>query len=70
MYQITVSENNLTISFDKNLVDKPMVEKFLEYLELKSLVQKSNMTQEQAEELSQDVKQAVWANLKEKFGKS
>ncbi len=63
MYKIGYEDKDIVIRFNKNLIDKEAISKFLDYLELESIRKKSKLSQEQAFELAKEVDQEVWQKV-------
>lgn len=66
-YQVSVDDQEIIIKLNKELVDKATLENILDYLKLESIRQKSQLTEEQAAILADEIDQAVWVKLKPKF---
>jgi len=67
MVQITFKDDEAILRFPKQLVSSAYVQEFLERLRLEAIVEKSHLTEEQAWELSEEIKQEWWEKNKEKF---
>lgn len=63
MYKIGYEDKDIVIRFNKNLIDKEAISKFLDYIELESIRRKSKLNQEQAVELAKEVDQKVWQKV-------
>ena len=63
-YQIDSDSQNIIVKFNKQIVDREALIRFLDYLELESLRKRSQMTEEEANTLALSVKQSVWSKLK------
>lgn len=67
MVQITFKDDEAILRFPKQLVSSEYVQEFLERLRLETIVEKSQLTEEQAWELSEEMKQKWWKKNKGKF---
>jgi len=67
MVQITFKDDDAILKFPKQLVSSGYVQEFLERLRLEAIVEKSQLTEEQAWELSEEIKENWWQKNKEKF---
>ena len=67
MIDITFEANDVVIKFPKQFVSSDYVQNFLERLRLETIAQKSQLLEEQAWELSEEVKQQWWQKNKEMF---
>jgi len=67
MVQITFKDDDAILKFPKQLVSSGYVQEFLERLRLEAIVEKSQLTEEQAWELSEEIKEDWWQKNKEKF---
>ena len=63
MYKIGYEDKDIVIRFNKNLIDKEAISKFLDYVELESIRKKSKLSQEQAVELAKEVDQEAWKKI-------
>ena len=69
MVEITFNKNQAILKFPKQLASSDYVQQFLERLRLETIIEKSKLTEEQAWELSEEIKQEWWRKNKEKFFK-
>lgn len=67
LYSITLENQDIIIKINRERVNLELLNQFLEYIELESIRDRSQLTQEQIINLSQDVDQAVWETLEPKF---
>ena len=67
-YQIDSDSQNIIVKFNKQIVDREALIRFLDYLELESLRKRSQMTEEAANTLALSVEQSVWSKLKSHIG--
>ncbi len=58
--QIKMEGNNLVVKIPRGLISRDYVERFVERVELEMLVEKSQMTNKEAWELSEKVKEDWW----------
>ncbi|PSQ71549.1 MAG: hypothetical protein BRD38_01690 [Bacteroidetes bacterium QH_9_67_14] len=55
------------VRFDDELVDRETVGKLLDYVELESIRKRSQLSEEKAVELADDIDRAVWEQVKHKY---
>ena len=67
MVQISFKDDEAILKFPKQMVSSGYVQEFLERLRLEAIAEKSQLTEEQAWELSEEVKQEWWQKNKGKF---
>jgi len=67
MVQITFKDDDAILKFPKQFAASEYVQKFLERLRLEAILEKSQLTEEQAWELSEEIKQAWWQKNKDRF---
>jgi hypothetical protein len=67
MVQITFKDDKAIIKFPKQLMSSTYVQEFLERLRIEAMMEKSQLTEEQAWELSEKIKQEWWQKNKKKF---
>jgi len=67
MVQISFKDDEAILKFPKQMVSSGYVQEFLERLRLEAIAEKSQLTEEQAWELSEEVKQEWWQKNKDKF---
>ena len=67
MVEITFKNNDAILKFPKKFASTDYVQKFLERLRLEAIVEKSQLTEEQAWELSEKIKQEWWQKNKDRF---
>ncbi|MEQ1638323.1 MAG: hypothetical protein ABL903_16710 [Methylococcales bacterium] len=66
-YQITTSNQEVVIKLDRSLIEPEKLEQFLDYLSIKSLQQKSQLTETSVNELIGEIDAAVWEKQKDLF---
>ena len=67
MYNITVDNQDIIVRFNRELMDRDTLSKFLDYLELETIRKRSNLTDEQATTLAEEIDRDVWSKIKQKF---
>jgi hypothetical protein len=67
MIDVMFEANDVVLKFPKQLVSSAYVQDFLERLRTESVLQRSQLTEEQAWELSEELKEAWWQKNKESF---
>ena len=66
-YEVTSEPGHLVVRFDDELVDRETVGKLLDYVELESIRKRSQLSEEKAVELADDIDRAVWEQVKHKY---
>lgn len=66
-YSVVVEQSDIVVRFDRNIIDPETLVRFLDYLELETIRQRSQLTEDQAEELAVDVDCAARETLKLSF---
>lgn len=66
-FRITVEDQDVIIRFDQDLIDQNALGRFLDYLELESMKKRSELTEEQAATLADEIDRAVWESIKRTF---
>ncbi len=67
MIDIMFEANDVIVKFPKQLVSSAYVQDFLERLRLENVIQRSQLTEEQAWQLSEEIKDAWWQKNKVSF---
>ena len=66
-YKINSTNQEITIQLNKNLIEPEKLEKFLDYLFLIDIQQKSQLTEASADELIKEIKQSCWEQQQSLF---
>ena len=66
-YQITTSKQEVVITLNRSLIEQDKLEQFLDYLTIKAIQQKSQLSEESANQLISEVDKAVWEKQKGLF---
>lgn len=66
LYSISLENQDIIIKLNREMVNLELLTQFLDYLELESIRNRSQLTAEQITNLSQEVNQEVWDNLTSK----
>ncbi|NET29156.1 hypothetical protein [Okeania sp. SIO1I7] len=66
-YNLTVDEQNIIIKLDKKTTDDQQLIQLLNHLELEAISQRSQLTEEVASELPNEIDYAVWSKVKSKL---
>lgn len=69
-YQINVERQDIVLRFRRDAINEAALARFLDYLELESIRQQSQLTETQAAALAKEIDQAVWAGLKDSLLKA
>jgi len=67
MINISTQDGNWVIAIPKERIGAAFVQRFFERLEVDSIIQKSQMTETQAWELSEAIKKEWWDNNRERI---
>lgn len=59
-YQIDSTGNEVVVRFSRERMSDEQISRFLDYLQLESIRQRSELTEEGAEALADEVDRAVW----------
>lgn len=70
MVEITFEKENAVLKFPKQLVSSAYVQEFLDRLRLETIVEKSQLSEEDAWKLSEEMKEQWWQKNKDKFLKA
>ena len=65
-YKIAYDDQNVIVTFNKNLIDPNTLSVLLDYINLESIRKKSKLTDEQIEILAKEIDQNVWNKLEQK----
>lgn len=66
-YNIAIDKQNVVVRFNRDMIDRTALARFLDYLELESIQKRSQLTDAQAAELAAEIDQAVWNDLRQTF---
>jgi len=66
-YEIANEQNQIVIRFDNRLVDNDTLSKLLDYIELEVIRGRSELDEEQASELADEIDRDVWDQVKHKY---
>jgi hypothetical protein len=64
--QISLDDKDIVIRFPKNAMSQEALAHFLDYFELTTINQDSQLQQQQADELAQEINKNVWQLLRDK----
>ena len=67
-YSIAVEDTDIVVRLNRNTINQDALRRFLDYLELETIRNQSQLTDEQAVELATNIDRAVWETLKPTFG--
>ena len=59
-YRIDVEEQDLVVRVRRDVLDRDEVSRFLDFLELESIRRRSELTEEDAERLADEIDSSVW----------
>jgi hypothetical protein len=66
-YQIESEEGDIVIRFDGELVDRSALARLLDFIELESIRRRSQLTEEDAAQIADEIDQSVWERIKHKY---
>ncbi|MDD2723046.1 MAG: hypothetical protein PHH59_03360 [Methylovulum sp.] len=66
-YQIASSNKEVVITLNRSLIAQEKLEQFLDYLTISAIQQKSQLTEETAWELINDIDNTLWEKHKNLF---
>ena len=69
IYELTSEQNNFIIKVSKKSIDEKILERFLDFIELEAIRQRSELTMQDAESLAFEIKQSAWHRVKNIFKK-
>ena len=67
LYEITLNNEDIIVKIDRNLISQERMTKFLDYLELEIIRQRSQLSESDAENLAAEINREIWSNLQDKF---
>jgi hypothetical protein len=67
LYEITLDNENIIVKLDRNLISQERMTKFLDYLELEIIRQRSQLSKTDAENMAAEINREIWSNIKDKF---
>ncbi len=67
LYEITLNNEDIIVKIDRNLISQERMTKFLDYLELEIIRQRSQLSQTEAENMADKINREIWSNLQDKF---
>ena len=67
MIDVKVNKDNILIQIPKNMISNSYLEKFLERLEIEEIAEKNSMTEEQAWNLSEEIKENWYKKNEQKL---
>ncbi|MDP2902273.1 MAG: hypothetical protein Q8N96_04095 [Methylovulum sp.] len=66
-YQITTSNQEVVITLNRSLIEQDKLEQFLDYLTIKAIQQKSQLSEEAANQLISEIDNTLWGKQKGLF---
>jgi hypothetical protein len=69
-YNVAIDSRDVVIRFKRDLIDQTTLNKFLDSVELESIRKRSELTEEQAAELAQEIDRAVWESVKQAYAEA
>ena len=66
-YKITASKQEVVITLNRSLIEQDKLEQFLDYLTIKAIQQKSQLSEESANQLISEIDKTLWEKQKGLF---
>jgi len=67
LYKIRYEDKDIVIRLSRDSFDKETVSRFLDYIELESIREKSKLSKEQSAQLAKEVDKNVWKKVKSRI---
>ena len=67
LYEITLDNEDIIVKIDRNLISQERMTKFLDYLELEIIRNRSQLSETDAENLADQINREIWSNIQDKF---
>ena len=67
-YRIAIEDETVVVRFQRDTLDETALAKFLDYVELQSIRKRSQLSEQQAAALADEIDRSVWNTLKNTFG--
>ena len=68
-YELSSTNQEITLKINKSLIEQEQLERLLDYLFIKNIQQKSQLSENDAGELINEIKQNCWEKQKHLFEK-
>ncbi len=66
-YNVAFESRDVVVRFSRDVFDRELLTKFLDFLELEAIRRRSRLTQAQADELAEEINRAGWQRIKSDF---
>lgn len=66
-FQINSDEDDIVLRFDRRLVNPEALSRLLDYVERASIQEKSTLSQDEADDLADEIDRAVWEQVHDKY---
>jgi plasmid maintenance system antidote protein VapI len=66
-YNVTINDQEIIIKLNRELIDQETLNNLLDYLKLKSIRNKSKLTEDSAQQLSDEIDTKMWQKLQSKL---
>ena len=66
-YQIKTNNQEVVITLNRSLIERKKLEQFLDYLSIKSIQQKSLLSEDSANALISEIDKSIWEKQKNLF---
>ena len=67
LYNVAIESQDIVVRFRRDIFDRELLTKFLDFLEMEAIRRRSHLTQTQADELAEEINRAGWQRLKSDF---
>ena len=69
-YEIANEQGDIVVRFNSALVDRDALSRLLDFVELESIRKSSQLTEEEAAHLANEIDRSVWERVKHKYSAS
>ena len=66
-YSVVVEQSDIVVRLDRNSIDQESLVRFLDYLEWETIRKRSQLSDEQAAEIADDIDHATWSVVEAKL---
>lgn len=67
LYEITLENEDIVVKIDRNLISQDRMTKFLDYLELEIIRNRSQLSETDAEKMAEQINRDIGSNLQDKL---
>lgn len=69
-YEIANEQGDIVVRFNGELVDRDALSRFLDFVELESIRKRSQLSEQDAARLADEIDRSVWERIKHKYSTS